>query len=206
MNAPPDPRPVLDAALARVDDACNAIAEALSPSAAHRREILLRRARALSTLPVEAPAPAELVTLVVFERSGSRWAIEGRFVREVTQRARPEPIPSAPAVFAGIVEVRGELIPVVALDVVLGRRAPDAAPTSNGPMLVLGAERAELVLPVDRVVEIAHVPREALVPVPRDLRLPHIDASAGEVLVIDASSLLDDPSLRGEDGIEGGRP
>ncbi|HSK20858.1 MAG TPA: chemotaxis protein CheW [Longimicrobiales bacterium] len=70
---------------------------------------------------------AEDLELLVFELAGTRYALELRSVREVVRAVLIAPLPDAPAVIEGIVDVRGELVPVYDLRARfgLGARALD---------------------------------------------------------------------------------
>jgi purine-binding chemotaxis protein CheW len=58
-------------------------------------------------------APAnEGTELLVFELAGVRYGIELTRVREVLRAVFITPLPDAPAVVEGIIEVRGEVVPV----------------------------------------------------------------------------------------------
>ena len=56
--------------------------------------------------------PADHVELLVFELSGIRYALELRSVREVLPAVLITPLPDAPPVIEGIIDVRGEIVPV----------------------------------------------------------------------------------------------
>jgi chemotaxis signal transduction protein len=55
----------------------------------------------------------ELGKVVVFEAGPGSWAVDLRHVREVVKLARLTPLPNAIAEVAGMVNVRGDVIPVV---------------------------------------------------------------------------------------------
>lgn len=61
---------------------------------------------------MEPQTPAEDLELLVFELAAVRYALELRSVREVIRAVLISPLPDAPAVIEGIVDVRGELVPV----------------------------------------------------------------------------------------------
>jgi purine-binding chemotaxis protein CheW len=61
---------------------------------------------------MEHQTPAQDLELLVFELAGVRYALELPAVREVIRAVLISPLPEAPAVIEGIVDVRGELVPV----------------------------------------------------------------------------------------------
>jgi purine-binding chemotaxis protein CheW len=50
--------------------------------------------------------------LLVFELAGARYALEAACVREVVRAVFITPLPDAPAVVEGVIDVRGEIVPV----------------------------------------------------------------------------------------------
>lgn len=61
---------------------------------------------------MEHQKPADHVELLVFELAGVRYALELQSVREVLPAVLVAPLPDAPAVIEGIIDLRGELVPV----------------------------------------------------------------------------------------------
>lgn len=61
---------------------------------------------------MEPQTPAEDLELLVFELAAVRYALELRSVREVIRAVLISPLPDAPAVIEGLVDVRGEVVPV----------------------------------------------------------------------------------------------
>ena len=60
---------------------------------------------------------------LVVEVDGERFGLDTGRILTVTEYRQPEPIPGRPAPFLGALNHRGELLPVVHLASVLGRRA-----------------------------------------------------------------------------------
>ena len=61
---------------------------------------------------MEQQTPQKDLELLVFELAGVRYALRLPVVREVVHAVLISPLPEAPAVVEGIVDVRGELVPV----------------------------------------------------------------------------------------------
>ncbi|HEX6307201.1 MAG TPA: chemotaxis protein CheW [Longimicrobiales bacterium] len=70
--------------------------------------------------PQSSPSDLELL---VFELAGIRYALKLEAVREVTRAVLITPLPDAPPVIEGVVEVRGELVPVYDLRLRFGHEA-----------------------------------------------------------------------------------
>jgi purine-binding chemotaxis protein CheW len=60
----------------------------------------------------QQPATAELLELLVFELGAARYALPVACVREVVAAVLISPLPSAPPVVEGIIDVRGVTVPV----------------------------------------------------------------------------------------------
>lgn len=61
--------------------------------------------------------------LVVFDVGGSRYALSAIDVREVFRAVAITPLPEAPAIVEGVIDVRGEVLPVIDLRRRLGAPA-----------------------------------------------------------------------------------
>jgi purine-binding chemotaxis protein CheW len=61
---------------------------------------------------MEHQRPADQVELLVFELAGMRYVLELGSVREVLPAVLIAPLPQAPPVIEGIIDLRGELVPV----------------------------------------------------------------------------------------------
>jgi purine-binding chemotaxis protein CheW len=116
---------------------------------------------------MEYQTPAEDLELLVFELAGVRYALELPAVREVVRAVLISPLPDAPPVIEGIVEIRGELVPVYDLRLRFGLppRALDAEERMvvawTGSRLVsFRCERTEWVeqIPLTRIDEAGALP------------------------------------------------
>jgi len=103
-------------------------------------------------------APSAPQDLVRFRISGRRYALPAAVVREVIQMVEPTPIPSWPARALGLMELRGELFPLVDLSDVLGL-APLAVSAAQFILVVLAPDRTWGVV-VDVVDSVVSVPVE----------------------------------------------
>lgn len=109
---------------------------------------------------MEQETPAEDLELLVFELAGVRYALELRSVREVMPAVLISPLPEAPAVIEGIVDIRGELVPVYDLRLRFG--LPPRA-LNRGERLVSAWTGARLVaFRCERTEWVEHVPRSLI--------------------------------------------
>jgi purine-binding chemotaxis protein CheW len=158
--------------------------------------LLTERARALAR-PLARDAQTGPLLEVVHFRSGEQdYALETRFVLEVLRA--PEqlvPLPGAPEVLRGLVLLHGEVLAVVELAPLFGR----AAPTTHGPVLVVGSGRPELGLRADVVEEVLLVSRDALLPAPAALGTQERSLVSGisrdGIIVLEGDALLGDGRL-----------
>ncbi|RKZ37168.1 MAG: chemotaxis protein CheW [Gammaproteobacteria bacterium] len=92
---------------------------------------------------------------LVFELEDSRFALATETVRELTQAVLPSSLPGAPAIVQGIVDIGGEVVPV--LDVRRRFGYPTRAPVPSDHFIVATAYNQPLILPVDRVVAMSTI-------------------------------------------------
>ncbi len=94
-----------------------------APNAEETRRILKARAQALAREAAQTEAATERLEVVEFLLAYERYAVESRYVREVTPLDNLTPLPCAPAFVRGIVSVRGEIISVLPATASLRRNA-----------------------------------------------------------------------------------
>ena len=116
---------------------------------------------------------ASTVNLACFEVLGALYAIEISCVREIVRMTAVTPLPNAPTLIEGIVDLRGAVIPVIDLARVLGRGQGTPGPRAR--LVVLELDGLVLGLQVD---------------------------SATDVLSIDATRLEDVPELAAQAGYD----
>jgi len=91
---------------------------------------------------------------VVLARLGGRlWAVPTARVREVTQVGNITPVPQAPAAIVGLMQLRGNILPVIDLD---GTGERTLRP--GDPLLVVEEGAVRAALSVDQVVAVATEP------------------------------------------------
>ena len=145
---------------------------------------------------------AGVVRLLLFRVGSLVCATEAERIREILPRQEPTRIPGAPAVVAGIVNVRGTLVTVVEGWRALRQPAPEPAVEGGGEgpgttvLLELDGGKKVLGFTVDEVVDLLSVGGEAL---ERRQALPGIDPTlvravgrrAGQLFVVlDTDALL----------------
>ena len=113
------------------------------------------------------------VNLACFETDGRIYALDVSQVREIVRWQAVTPLPMAPRLIEGVIDLRGAVIPVVDLSRVLGGEAAEV--TEQSRIVVLDCDGLVLGLCV---------------------------ASATDVLSVDASRLEDVPELASQAGYD----
>ncbi len=90
--------------------------------------------------------------VIVFDQGGDRFAAELRWVREVISLGFVTPVPNAPMFVAGVVNLRGTLLPVLHLAPLRDASATVAAAVRHGDgAILLDVEGLQAALHIDKV-------------------------------------------------------
>ena len=112
-------------------------------------------------VPARGPTPA-LREILVFEVGGQRYGLPSADVLELVRAVTITPLPGAPAVIEGVVNVRGRVLPV--LDVRARFRLPRKALEPSDHFIVASAGARGVILRVDRATHLALVDESAVQP------------------------------------------
>ena len=105
---------------------------------------------------------ATVVRLLMFRVGPLACAAEAETVREILPRLPTIRIPGAPALVAGLVNVRGSLVTVVEGWRALGQPSPGDADVGTTVLLEVGARRRPLGFTVDEVLDLLAIPGDQL--------------------------------------------
>ena len=105
-------------------------------------------------VPTRDPTPA-LREILVFEVGGQRYGLPSADVLELVRAVTITPLPGAPAVIEGVVNVRGRVLPV--LDVRARFRLPVRPLDPSDIFIVASAGRRRVILHVDHATHLALV-------------------------------------------------
>ncbi len=119
------------------------------------RAVLEERARRLARPPAP-PAPADTLEVITFTLANETYAVESRYILEVSRLADLSLLPGAEPPVFGVTAWRGELLTVLDLRPVLGLSA--AALNDLSRVIVLGVTRAAFGVLVDTVLELVTLP------------------------------------------------
>ncbi len=131
------------------------------------------------------PPPRDVL---LFTLEGQRYALALEDVRELLRAVRLTPLPRAPAVVEGLLNLRGELLPV--LDMRRRFRLPARPLSSSDHFVVAQAGRRRVTLRVDRAEGLLSLEAGQLDATPREL--PGVGYVAGALKLPDGLVLLHD--------------
>ena len=130
----------------------------------------------------------ERLQLVAFDLDERRYAIRLAAVRRVIRAAAVTPLPGAPAIVTGIVDVAGEVIPVVSLRRRLGLVDRETDPADH--WIIARTAMRTLGIEVDSVREVLEVAASDVCP-PENV-LPGLDPLEGIATLPDGMILIQD--------------
>lgn len=135
--------------------------------------------------PIEA---ATALRLVLFRLDGQRCALPLEAVDRILPLAAVSPLPKAPAITIGVINVHGAVLPVLDIRRRFGFPPRDYGVT--GQLLVARTSRRTLAVPVDEVVGVQEVAVDSVIA--PDAILPGIGHVAGIVALADGLLLIHD--------------
>ena len=166
------------------------------PRDAEVRRVLDERARALARVEAESEPEGETVGLVVCSLERERCGVELSMVLEIEPLEGLTAVPGLGGDWAGVVNLRGVVFPVLALARHLGL-AETAG--ERGELLVVAGSGLEVALLVDAVVEIRQERRDAIRPLSGEGPAARLECFSGVtpdmVSMIDLEALLSSPAL-----------
>jgi purine-binding chemotaxis protein CheW len=157
-----------DLVRSRLQSSERALEEAMTESPARVDAAYRLRAARLAKRRVEQAPHAATLTVLVFRLGLDRYAIEIKEVAEALRLERCAPVPGSLPLFAGVINLRGELRAVVDLArlLALPRGAdPGNKGDDSGFVLLLRRHGQEIGLKVDRIEDLREIG-------PEDLSLP----------------------------------
>ena len=161
-----------------------------------QREILRERARRVATAAQENNTIAVREVLLARVQN-ERYMLPVEAVLAVYENALVTPIPCVPAFVAGLVNLRGHLVPVLDLASLLNvTRSPDQVAST---IVVAAAHDYQVGLLVDQANDVQAIAEEQILPVPITLELGHETYLQGVtvegVALLNLHAILSDPAL-----------
>jgi purine-binding chemotaxis protein CheW len=165
-------------------------------SVARREAILRERALKLARVESEAARSPGLEVLA-FQLAAETYAVEIAFVREIVPLSALTAIPCTPAFVLGLINLRGELCPLIDLKRLLG--VPQQGLTNATSAVVLHDRAMEFGIVADVIVGVRSVAEDDIRPAPATLT--GINASFLRGILDDHTVLLDARTILGHPGI-----
>jgi purine-binding chemotaxis protein CheW len=165
-------------------------------SVARSRQILDQRAEKLAVpLETEADETAS-IEILTFRMGGERYALETRYILELTRVAMLTEVPGCPAFVLGITNFRGDVLAIIDLCTLF--QVTDV--TRDNPwMLVLGEERAEFGIVIDDAFDVCSIDISGIFPLPISVSGVQHNLLRGvtdeAMMVLDGAALLADERL-----------
>jgi purine-binding chemotaxis protein CheW len=167
------------------------------PDPSEVQRVLHERAAALARVPARATAWQASLELLQFTLGEERCAIETCYVSEVIRPSELTRVPGAPAHMLGIINLRGDLLPVFDLRKLLNAALRERSEHTR--VLVLGRQGPEACILADSVHEIAQVIASAIIfqaPALGSARDYLRGVTRDALVVFDAAALLDGSQMR----------
>lgn len=115
-------------------------------------------------MPEGQLAAENRVELACLELRGQMYGVDVHQVREIVRGQEVTPLPKAPRLIEGVIDLRGKVIPVVDLGRALGGEALASSP--EGRIAVLELEGLRFGLRVQAAVDVVSLPAEAVCATP----------------------------------------
>lgn len=129
-----------------------------------------------------------VLPLVVFVLDGQQYALRLSSAERVLPMVAVSPLPRAPAIALGVINLHGQVVPVVDIRRRFGRPSRDYG--VGGHLLVARTSRRMLALPVDDVLGVREIAHDAVMS--PDAVLPGIGHVAGIVALPDGLLFVHD--------------
>ncbi|HEY8346335.1 MAG TPA: chemotaxis protein CheW [Symbiobacteriaceae bacterium] len=142
--------------------------------------------------------------VVIFRVGEGTFALGIDAVREVVPWSPPSPLPDAPPAVEGVLDLRGEVFPVVELARLLGTRR--SLPDPEARILIVNLEGQQAGLVVDEVTDVLTVTQEMITPTSQLLAARSASTTAGILRLGEGRLvvLLDPARILAGMGISGG--
>jgi purine-binding chemotaxis protein CheW len=171
--------------------------EAPDGGAAHRDQVLLRRAAALAQEPPDPHALREQTEIVVFLLAHERYGIESIHVREVFHARECTPVPCTPSFVLGVINVRGRITPVLDFRKFFG--LPERESGDGCKVLILGSDTIEFGVLADEISGMTRLnlsDLQSTLPTFHGGRIEYVKGvTADRLIVLDAARMMADPNL-----------
>ena len=169
-----------------------------------REAILKERAVKIGRAPDRAVAAGDRLEVVEFLLMPERFAVESRYVQEICPLKEISLLPCVPPFVAGIMNVRGRIVPVV--DIRRFFEFPLKGLTDLNRVIVLASGDTEFGILADAIHGIRHIFAERLqssLPTLTGIREEYLKGVTGDgIVVLDGAKLLSDSRIFVNDEVD----
>jgi purine-binding chemotaxis protein CheW len=160
-------------------------------------KILEARARMFAEKPPEETRPTdEALVVVEFLLAHERYALEFRFIREIRPLKDLTPLPNTPAFVLGIMNLRGQILPVIDFRRYIGLAVKGI--TELNRVVILRSEAREFGILADEILGARTIPRHEVQqqPFQEGILAPFITGLAPDgCIILDGGKILDDRNI-----------
>jgi purine-binding chemotaxis protein CheW len=160
-------------------------------------EVLKARAKVLAQPLANDKEAVATLEVLAFRLAHERYAVEQAYAREVCPLKELTPLPGTPAFYAGIVNVRGQVLPV--LDIKKFFDLPESGITDLHVIVVVHSGEIELGILADAVDGMRSVPLTSIqpsLPTLTGIREQYLKGvTADQRVILDVPKILADPKL-----------
>ncbi len=170
---------------------------ALNPESTADQEVLLKRAEILAR-SVRTDADAEEgFSVLVLGIGNEKYGVELEYIWEVVPYKKATPIPGGPHNIEGVINFRGQVVPLFSLFTVLTDEVSEKKP--EGACIIFGKDQVDLAFAVDEVeppIRVVASELQESISRPGDHAYSYVRGfTKGGVVVLNMGALLADESL-----------
>jgi len=181
----------------RLEKARSTLEQGWTPDSEKKKRILRARAKALAKEAEKREAEKEGIKVLEFLLASERYAIESSYIREVYPLKDITPLPGAPPFAAGIINVRGQILPVI--DIKQFFDLPEKGLGDLNKIIILRSSAMELGILADVIGGIREIRLGDLqpsLPTLTGIREDYLKGVTGDrLIVLDASKMLSDKRI-----------
>jgi purine-binding chemotaxis protein CheW len=176
-----------------------------NPISTSSSDALKARAQALARPFAPTEQTGDRLDVIEFRLAQEHYAIEQPHVQEVCPFESLTPLPCVPAHIMGIVNLRGQVLPVINLKKFFD--LPETGITDLHMIIVVRAADVEVGILADTVIGMRAIPTDALqpsLPTLTGIRAQYLKGiGPGQIVVLDAPKILEDPRLVINEEVQG---
>ena len=186
-----------DAVHHRLADARAVMDKGWTPAPAEQKKILKARAKAIAQEPPAEQTAGEQIEIVEFLLAHERYGIESSHVREIHPLKELTPLPCTPAFVLGIVNIRGQILPVI--DIKKFFELPEKGLTDLNKVIIIRSWDMELGILADVILGVRSIPCKEIqssLPTLTGIREDYLTGVTKErVVILDVAKLLSDRKI-----------